>query len=212
MKQLTPSRRGAGPEVTWEIVGNPFAAKFDVYRLGPGEAMPGTRIADDVAAAGPPRAGFIPYQYIDRDIVAGRDYRYYVQGDFSLAYAGGTRDYSSRSRVIEKTAMLPITDSVISNIAPNPSRGSVTMSIAIPRTYGGPERAPIRMATPVNVSIYSVNGQLVRTLTSAGSLDEIMTLHWDGTNERNVPAPSGVYFVKAQAGENKGFKKIVLLR
>ncbi|HXS10145.1 MAG TPA: FlgD immunoglobulin-like domain containing protein [Candidatus Krumholzibacteria bacterium] len=199
-------------KVTWEIVGNPFAAKFDVYRLGPGEAMPGTRIADDVAAAGPPRAGFIPYQYIDRDIVAGRDYRYYIQGDFSLPYDGGTRDYSSRSRVIEKTAMIPITDNVISNIAPNPSRGSVTMSIAIPRTYGGPERAPMRMATPVNVSIYSVNGQLVRTLTSAGSLDEIMTLRWDGTNERNVPAPSGVYFVKAQAGENKGFKKIVLLR
>jgi len=70
----------------------------------------------------------------------------------------------------------------------------------------------MRMATPVNVSIYSVNGQLVRTLTSASLLDEILTLHWDGTNERNVPAPSGVYFVKAQAGENKGFKKIVLLR
>lgn len=199
-------------KVTWEIVGNPFGAKFDVYRLGPGEAMPGTRIAEDVAAAGPPRAGFIPYQYLDRDIVAGREYSYYVQGDFSLPYAGGTRDYSSRSKVIQKTAMIPIVDNVISNIAPNPSRGAVTMSIAIPRTYGGPEMAPMRMATPVNVSIYSVNGQLVRTLTSSNSLDETLTLNWDGTNERNVPAPSGVYFVKAQAGENKGFKKIVLLR
>lgn len=197
--------------VTWEIVGNPFGAKFDVYRLGPGEVMPGTRIAEDVAP-GQPRAGFIPYQYIDRDIVAGQDYSYYVQGDFSLPYEGGTKDYSSRSKVIQKTAMLPITDSVISNIAPNPSRGDVTMSIAIPRTYGGRETAPVRMATPVNVSIYNVNGQLVRTLTSASSLDEILTLRWDGTTERNVPAPSGVYFVKAQAGETKGFKKIVLLR
>jgi hypothetical protein len=199
-------------KVTWEIVGNPFGAKFDVYRLGPGEGMPGTKIAEDVAAAGPPRAGFIPYQYIDRDIVAGRDYSYYVQGDFSLPYGDGTRDYSSRSKVIQKTAMIPIVDNVISNIAPNPSRGAVTMSIAVPRTYGGPERAPTRLATPVNVSIYNVNGQLVRTLTSASSLDEILTLRWDGTNERNSPAPSGVYFVKAQAGENKGFKKIVLLR
>jgi len=82
----------------------------------------------------------------------------------------------------------------------------------VPRTYGGPELAPVRMATPVSVAIYSVTGERVRTLTSGSSLDEIMTLHWDGTTERHGPAPSGVYFVRAQAGSNKGFQKIVLLR
>jgi hypothetical protein len=199
-------------KVAWEIVGNPFGAQFDVYRLGPGEDMPGTRIAGDVAPSGPAHAGFIPYLYTDRDIVAGRDYRYYVQGDFTLPYGTSTRDYTSRSKVIAKTAMIPITDTVISNVAPNPTRGAVTMSISVPRTYGGPEMAPVRLATPVSVAIYSVTGQLVRTLTSGSSLDEIMTLHWDGTTERNGPAPSGVYFVRAQAGSNKGFQKIVLLR
>jgi hypothetical protein len=198
-------------KVGWEIVGNPFGAKFDVYRLEPGETMPGRRIASHVPS-GTPRGGFIPYLYVDRDVVAGRDYRYYVQGAFSLPYGDGTRDYTSNSKVIEKTAMIPILDSVISNVAPNPTRGAITVSVAVPRTYGGTEFSPVRMYTPVNVSIYSVNGQRVRTLRTGNSLEDVLTLRWDGTNERNLPVPSGVYFVRAEAGSNKGFRKIVLLR
>ena len=205
----------AGPNrinVSWEIAGDPFHARFDVYRLDPGEALPGTRIAVGVSPSGPARAGFIPYLYSDRDIVPGRDYRYYVEGGFSLPYGGGTQDYVSRSNVVAKTAMIPITGDVLSNVAPNPSRGSVTVSVQIPRTYSGSQTAPVRLATPIDVSIYSVNGQRVRTLRTGNSFDDVMTLHWDGTNERNEPAPSGIYFVRALAGSNKGVSKIVLLR
>ena len=198
--------------VSWEIAGNPFAAKFDVYRLNPGEAMPGTRIRENVLPSGPPKGGFIPFQWDDHGVVAGRDYRYYVEGHFELPFEGGTREYRAPSKVISQTAMIPFSEDMISNIAPNPSRGAITFSVSVPRTYGGPERAPTREATPVDISIFSVNGQLVRNLARGGSLDDVMTLHWDGYDQKNRLAPSGIYFVRATAGSAKGFQKIVLLR
>jgi flagellar hook assembly protein FlgD len=57
-----------------------------------------------------------------------------------------------------------------------------------------------------------VSGQLVRTLHKSGALTDVVTLHWDGTNQSNAPAPSGIYFVRATAGSAKGVQKIVLIR
>jgi hypothetical protein len=197
--------------VTWEIAGNPFGAKFDVYRVDAGQPMPGALLKQNVSP-GTPRGGFIPYLFDDFAITPGRDYQYYVEGYFSLPYEGGSREYLTRSKVIGKTAMIPVADGVISNIAPNPTRGRVTFSVSVPRTYGGSPSAPTRLATPVDVSIYSVNGQRVRTLSGGDVLEDMMTLRWDGTDEKNRPVPSGIYFVRATAGSTKGFQKIVLIR
>jgi hypothetical protein len=101
---------------------------------------------------------------------------------------------------------------VISRIAPNPSRGEVTFSVAVPRTYGGPRLAPVREATPVEVGIYNVRGQLVRVLKQGGEFSDVVTLRWDGTDRANQAVPSGVYFVRAVAGTTEGVQKIVLIR
>lgn len=198
-------------EVTWEIAGDPFGAKFDVYRS---EAGQGFRIINDdyVGPSGPPRNGFIPYLYHDHDIVPGRNYNYFIRGHVWLAYEDSTREYQTESRVIGQTAMIPFTGDVISNIAPNPSRGPVSFSLQLPRVYSGPETAPVREPTQVDVAIYSVRGELVRRLIDAKSFDDVMTLHWDGNDQSQRPLPSGVYFVRVLAGSTQGFRKIVLLR
>jgi hypothetical protein len=208
---LTP--RPNRMDVAWQIASDPFGAKFNVYRLDPGEDRPGTLLAQSVPPQGPPVNGFTPYRFIDREVVPGRDYRYYVEGVFSLPFEGGTRQYSSPSQLMGQTAMLPIeSGGVISQVAPNPSPGSVTFSVNVPRSYGGPERAPVRLATPVEIGIYNVRGQLVRTLRDGGELNDVLTVRWDGTDNRNLPAPSGVYFVRATAGGTQGIQKLVLVR
>jgi hypothetical protein len=214
--------RSSRIDVSWEIALDPFGAKFNVYRMEPGEEfvvvpgepLPGTKINQSfVPPQGPVSGGFVPYRFIDADVVPGRDYRYYVEGTFTLLFEGGERPYSSLSEVIAQTAMIPMVEGeVISNIAPNPSRGSVTFSVTVPRTYGGPARAPVREATPVEIAIYNVRGQLVRSLKSGSEFADVVTLRWDGTDLKNVPAPSGVYFVRAVAGSTEGFQKIVLIR
>ena len=208
-------------DLNWEIAADPFGAKFDVYRLESGDPapqpgdslLPGKVVATNVPPQGPGSAGFVPYRFVDRDVVPGHEYRYYVVGVFSLPYGAGTREYHSPSAVVGQTAMLPFgNDAVISNVAPNPSRGVVQFSVNVPRTYGGPARAPVRMATPLEISVFNVRGQLVRNLRRGSEFSDVVTLRWDGTDAENIPAPSGVYFVRANAGTMQGVQKIVLVR
>jgi hypothetical protein len=175
--------------------------------------MPGTRIAENVPPLGPGNAGFVPYRYIDRDVEPGHDYRYYVEGSFALPYGGSTQVYSSPSEVVGQTAAVNIPEGeLVSGIAPNPSNGNVTLSIRVPKTYGGDPRAPQRLATPLEVAVYDVRGHRIRVLDDQPRFDDFVTLHWDGTTEKNTPVPAGIYFVRVTAGEDELVRKLVLLR
>ena len=210
-------------EVQWQTVGDIFNSQFDVYRLGPGDPLPGTIEPGEVppgtrlntapvAPDGPGTSGFVSYRYNDFTVEPGHDYRYYVVGSFTLPVEGGTQDYHSPSDVVGQTASLPITDEFVSGIAPNPSNGNVTLSIAVPRTYGGNPRAPQRLATPVDVSVYDVRGRRIRVLESQPQLTDRLTLRWNGRSDADVPVPAGIYFVRVSAGGAEAVRKLVLLR
>jgi hypothetical protein len=199
-------------EVSWETVGEVFGAQFDVYRLDPGESLPGTMIAQSVPAEGPGTAGFVPYRYVDRSVEPGQDYRYYVSGSFTLPVDNGTQTYTTVSQVVGQTAAIPIlSGELVSGVSPNPSNGNVTLSIQVPRTYGGDPRAPQRLATPVTVSVYDVRGRLVRNLAEQSQLQDVLTIRWDGRSNTSAAVPAGIYFVRVRAGEDEAIKKLVLL-
>ena len=79
---------------------------------------------------------------------------------------------------------------------PTPFRSEVTFRLA------GTGRAP------TVISIFDARGRLVRRLRAAGA----PVLRWDGTDEAARPLPSGVYLVRAQAGERVVSRKVVLVR
>jgi len=197
--------------VGWETLGETFGAKFDVYRLERGQAMPGTPIAQNVRPYTTGPHGQLIYHVQDLDVVAGSDYRYYINGVFDLPFEGGTRTYSSKSKVVGQTAMLEIVNAV-SNLAPNPTRGAVTFSVSVPRSIEQTPRGPARLPTEVDVSVYNVRGQLMRNLKHSGELNSVLTMRWDGTMQDGEPVPSGVYFLRVIAGEVETVRKIVLLR
>ena len=76
---------------------------------------------------------------------------------------------------------------------------------------------PYQLSDPaeVTVSIYSVNGKLVRTLElgqmPAGVYsDKGRAAYWNGQNEQGEPVASGVYFYTLTAGEFKATRKMVI--
>ena len=76
---------------------------------------------------------------------------------------------------------------------------------------------PYRLSDPaeVTVSIYSVDGRLVRTLElgqmPAGVYsDKGRAAYWDGRNAAGEPVASGVYFYTLQAGDFKATRKMVI--
>jgi hypothetical protein len=198
-------------DVAWETMGETFGAKYDVYRLERGHAMPGTLIAQNVYPYQTGSQGQPMYQVHDFGVTAGTDYRYYIDGVFDLAVEGGTKQYSSRSQIVGQTAMIQVVD-VVSNLAPNPTRGTVTFSVAVPKSFDETPRGPSRIPTDVDIRVYNVRGQLMRTLKRSEELNTVLTMRWDGTMQDGVPAPSGVYFLRVKAGETEAVRKIVLLR
>ena len=78
---------------------------------------------------------------------------------------------------------------------------------------------PYQLSKPADVTltIYSVNGTLVRTLAlghqSAGVYqNRSRAAHWDGKNEFGEPVASGVYFYTLGAGEFTAIRKMLIMK
>lgn len=64
----------------------------------------------------------------------------------------------------------------------------------------------------VRIQIYNVLGQLVRTLINAPMEPGRREIMWDGRDENNLPAPSGVYLYRLIAGEHTATRSLLLMR
>lgn len=67
-------------------------------------------------------------------------------------------------------------------------------------------------AKQVTVAVYDMLGRRVRTLTDGRVQPGLHTVTWNGENADGIPASSGVYVVRMQAGSFVGTRRIVLVR
>jgi hypothetical protein len=84
---------------------------------------------------------------------------------------------------------------------PNPFNPKTTIEFAVP---AGTEH--------VRLSIYSVNGRLVRTLIdeAVGAGQHVVV--WDGADENGADLGSGIYFARLATGGENVFRKMTLLK
>ena len=64
----------------------------------------------------------------------------------------------------------------------------------------------------VNLSIYNVKGQLVRTLVDEFKINNHYKIVWDGKNDHGIPVASGVYFYRLETDSFSESKKLILMR
>ncbi|GAI37388.1 unnamed protein product, partial [marine sediment metagenome] len=64
----------------------------------------------------------------------------------------------------------------------------------------------------VNISIYNTLGARVKTLLNERRNAGTHTITWNGNDERGNKLPSGFYFLKLEAEEYKGTRKLLLIR
>lgn len=83
---------------------------------------------------------------------------------------------------------------------PNPFVGSTTISYSL------------KDASPVQVGIYNLKGQLVRTLVNETKARGDYCLDWDSRDNNGLPVAAGIYLYKIQAGKFSSSKKMVLLK
>lgn len=86
------------------------------------------------------------------------------------------------------------------SIFPNPSSGQVTANYALPRPG------------QVELIVYNLLGQKVRTVKNEWQPAGYYTVQWDGKNEQNRKTAAGVYLYRLIAGELQETQKLVVVR
>jgi flagellar hook assembly protein FlgD len=66
--------------------------------------------------------------------------------------------------------------------------------------------------TPVSIVVYDVAGRPVKTIYDGQLYAGVKTFEWDSTNADNAQVPSGVYFLRTQAGSATDVRKVVVVR
>ena len=88
----------------------------------------------------------------------------------------------------------------LANNYPNPFNPATTIKYALPT------------AADVELTVYNVVGQVVRTLVAEHQSAGRYVVEWDATNDSGHSLSSGMYFYRLQAGEELEVKKMLLLK
>ena len=62
------------------------------------------------------------------------------------------------------------------------------------------------------LEVHSATGQLVRRLADQPAIPGAYEAVWDGRDERGLPAASGVYYYRLEAGDRIRSKRLVLVK
>ena len=85
---------------------------------------------------------------------------------------------------------------------PNPFNPATRIQIGVPASYTG----------KVELKVYNVQGQLVKTVFEGTKPAGFHTFEWDGTNNSGTSVSSGIYFARCQAGQTVLTRKMVFLK
>ncbi len=133
------------------------------------------------------------YAFDDHTVQSGQTYYYKLEDmDFQ-----GKRSYHGPLMAI--TPQLPETYGLEQNY-PNPFNSETVITFHL------------KQSGFVDVSIYNVLGQKVRTLTAQQMNAGTFTLKWDGCNEQGVMGQSGVYLYVLQTRDFREVKKMQLIK
>lgn len=103
-------------------------------------------------------------------------------------------------------------------IKPNKVIKTIPQTFSLAQNYPNPfnARTVIMYSLPrdskVEITIYNILGQRVKTLLNEHQQAGYKSIVWDGTNQKGKEVASGIYFYRIQAGDFVQAKKMLLLK
>jgi photosystem II stability/assembly factor-like uncharacterized protein len=146
---------------------------------------------------------FVQYQlatYLDEDLPNG-DYNYCVTNVYWGQYESlpssvvNVNITSNQDEVI-----IPAEVTALTGNYPNPFNPNTTI------TYS------VKNPSQVNISVYNLKGELVRTLVSESKTNGFYKTTWDGRDSKGNTVTSGVYLYRMQAGNYTSTKRMMLMK
>ncbi len=132
---------------------------------------------------------------------------------------GGTITNTSEPSWIQDLAFVKFTDESDMFLTDESSNSSVSplqsFSILCANSLFR-NKSTIRFVLPrqcnVNIVVYNILGQRVRTLVNGEREPGAYEIFWDGTDNRGVNVSNGSYFLRFQAGEYQTTKSMTVIR
>lgn len=134
------------------------------------------------------------YSYEDRNLAGGRIY-FYRLGEQDL---NGSVTYYGPLQVGPLVGRP--TAYALGPAQPNPFNRTTSINYQI------------KESGRVSLKVYSITGQLIKTLVDAVQEADYYTAVWDGTNDRGQKVAAGVYLYRIDAGGFRDMKKALFLR
>jgi hypothetical protein len=125
--------------------------------------------------------------------------RFIVECAGSSTVATGTAEKGSISTGMTYSMNVP-THFELKQNAPNPFNPTTTIRLALPE------------ATPWTVTVYDVQGRLVKEFNGQTAGAAFVDVQWNGLDQRGTPVASGVYLYRVRADHFVDVKKMVLLK
>ncbi len=101
--------------------------------------------------------------------------------------------------ILAHGGMLP-TEFALGQNYPNPFNPSTRIDIAVPQD------------AVVDISVFNILGQKVRTLISGEVAAGYATVEWNGTNDLGSAAPSGLYMIRMSSDKFSAVRKMMLMK
>ncbi len=140
------------------------------------------------------------YSFIDKTLSGNGIYYYWIQ---MLDYDGSNSFYGPAiveyADDFDHSVDIPLVTGLIS-IYPNPFNPTTTISYSL------------EFNSPVEVNIYNIKGQLVKSFDLGMQAQGFHKVVWNGESDSGNSLPSGIYFSKMKTQNKVDIKKIMLLK
>jgi hypothetical protein len=181
-----------GVTLSWSTESETNSAGFHVRR-GESENAIDRRITAALIPSHGTSSSRNEYSYTDRN-AHGRTYWYRIE---EVSLDGESLFIGPIS--VEAAEPLPEQFSVSRNY-PNPFNPETTLHYELPED------------ADVSVRVFDLMGREVKTLVDGRMTAGRYDARWDGTNPLGNAVSSGIYFVRVQAGDYSGVRKVTLMR
>jgi len=139
---------------------------------------------------------------VDDLVVTSMGSIHYPSAKGNVYVFAGDPDLPTDADEIWEEENLPTEYNILQQNYPNPFNSSTAIEYELP---GISERE-------VELSIYNILGQKIRTLKKCRKYGGMHVAYWDGTDQAGRAVPSGVYFYSLNSGKLRVCKKLLLLK
>jgi len=188
--------------LNWTVESETNHAGYNVLRNTENLLSNAVTINNGLIYAGTQIGSQINYSHTDAEVDAGLTYYYWLQ---SMDLGGASQYYGPLTVLVTggpenpETPEIPL-NTMLMNAFPNPFNPNTNI------------RYSIREAGEVNINIYNVRGQLVRSFSSIYNSPGYYQIAWDGKDSSGFGVSSGVYFYRMITDKYSSTKKMILTK